>query len=120
MATTACLDDVKNKIPDITDLVKQTDYDAKIKDIEDKYLTTSDYNKFTNEILDAKIKNKKLVNKSDISGFMNNSDLNKRIGTLATKAELKVKQVNIKKLQLFDSFYFHVKSHFEDDGTQSY
>ena len=120
MATTACLDDVKNKIPDITDLVKQTDYDAKIKDIEDKYLTTSDYNKFTNEILDAKIKNKKLVNKSDISGFMNNSDLNKRVGTLATKAKLKVKQVKIKKLQLFDLFYFHVRSHFEDDGTQSY
>ena len=51
---------------------------------------------------------------------MNNSDLNKRVGTLATKAKLKVKQVKIKKLQLFDLFYFHVRSHFEDDGTQSY
>ena len=27
---------------------------AKISDIEKKYVTTSDYNKFTNEILDAK------------------------------------------------------------------
>ena len=35
---------------------KITDYDSKISDIEGKYFTTSDYNKFTNDILDAKIK----------------------------------------------------------------
>ena len=35
---------------------------------------------------------KKLVNESDISGFINNSDLNKKIETLASRAELKVKK----------------------------
>ena len=45
-----------------------------MSDIESKYFTTSDYNKFMNNILDAKIKNKKLVNKS-VSGFIDNSDL---------------------------------------------
>ena len=47
--------------------------------MEGKYLTTSDYNKFKNEILDAKIKNKHLVNKSDASEITNNSDLDKKI-----------------------------------------
>ena len=31
LATTAELNDVKNKIPNISDLVKQTDYDATIR-----------------------------------------------------------------------------------------
>ena len=31
-----------------------------------KFFTTSGYNKFTNDIVDAKIKNKESVNKSDI------------------------------------------------------
>ena len=42
----------------------------------------SDYNKFANEILDANIKNKKLVNKSDISEFIYNSNSDQKIETL--------------------------------------
>ena len=41
LATIASLNDVKNKIPNVSDLVKKkkkkTDFYAKIKDIEDKY-----------------------------------------------------------------------------------
>ena len=41
LATIASLNDVKNKIPNVIELVKKkkkkTDFDAKIKDIEDKY-----------------------------------------------------------------------------------
>ena len=33
------------------------------------------YNKFTSQILDAKIKQKELVDKSAIAGFINNTDL---------------------------------------------
>ena len=51
-------------------------------------------NKFTGKILDAKIK--KRVNESNISVFINISDLDKKIETLTTKAELKAEQdVNI-------------------------
>ena len=46
--------------------------------------TTFDYNKFTNNILDAKVKKNKLVNKSDISGFIKNSDLDDKTKTLVT------------------------------------
>ena len=48
-------------------LVKKKDYTAKISEIEEKYIATSDYNKFEKETLDARIKQKKLVSKSDIS-----------------------------------------------------
>lgn len=41
-----------------------------------KYLNSSNYNKFKKEMLDAKIKEKRLVHISDICNFINNSDLN--------------------------------------------
>ena len=80
----------------------------------------ADYNKFTNKKLHLKIKQKELVSKSEIAGFINNADLDKKVGTLATKAELKAEQDKITKLKAFDSSYFCGKSHFEDDGTQHY
>ena len=85
----------KNKIPNVSDLVKITDYDSKIKDTEGKYLDISDYNKFTNDTLDVKIKEKQLLNKCNISGFINSSDLINKIATLAAKEELKAEQDKI-------------------------
>ena len=70
---------VEKNIHDFTDLVKITDYDAKISDIEGRYFTASDYNKFMSDIIDAKIKQKALVKKSDISNLVKNSDLDKSI-----------------------------------------
>ena len=62
--------------------------------------------KYSNKKLDAKIKNKKLINKSDIFGFIYNSDLDKKIEWLAAKKELKEEQRKILKLQPYESFYF--------------
>ena len=55
LANTATRSNVKNKTPDISDILKKTDYDAKL-------ITTSDYSKFRNSMFNAKIENKKLVN----------------------------------------------------------
>ena len=63
-----------------------------------KYFAIADYNKFTNENLDLKIKQKELVDKSDIAGFINIDDLDKDVATLATKAELKAEKDQITKL----------------------
>ena len=63
----------------------------KYETLRKKYFTASDYNKFMNKKLDVKI-TKKSVNESDISGFINNCDLNKKIETLSTMAELKAKK----------------------------
>ena len=52
-----------------------------MSDIERKYFSMSDYNKFTRDILDAKIKEQELVDKSAITGFINNADLNKKVVT---------------------------------------
>ena len=41
------------------------------KNIKKKYFTSAIYNKFTTETLDAKIKQKESVNKSDISDLKN-------------------------------------------------
>ena len=50
---------VDSKIPDLSGLVRKTDYDAKISEIEGKYFTTSSYNKLTSNIVDVKIKLKR-------------------------------------------------------------
>ena len=72
----------------------------------------ADYNKTDSQTLDAKIKQKELVDKSAIAGFINNPDFNEKIATIATKAELKTEQDKIIKLQLLDHpSYFCNKNH---------
>ena len=73
------------------------------------------------DILDAKITRKELLNKSDISNLIKNSDLNTKLKTLTAKADLKAEQDEIKELQVFDSSYFHGKTFFffGDDGFQN-
>ena len=70
-----------------SNLVKKTDNEAKISEIENKYITTADYNKLAKDIVANNIKNKGLVGKSAIAGFINNVDLGKEVATLATKRQ---------------------------------
>ena len=56
----AKIGEIENKMPNVS-LVKKTAYITKISDIEKKYCITSDYNKFTKDIFDAKVKEKKWV-----------------------------------------------------------
>ena len=74
----AKINEIKGEILSITGLVKKTVYNTKISDIEFKYFITSDYNKFMSNVLDTKIKEKKLVNESNTSIFINNSGLDKK------------------------------------------
>ena len=74
---------------------------------------TAGYNKFTSPILDVKIKQKVLVDKSAIGRFISNADLSKTLATLAGKSESKAQKDKMIKLKMFDSS-------FEDDGTQNY
>ena len=43
----------------------------------------------TNEILDVMIKNKNLVNKSDIAEFIKNTDLDEKIQKIGNKSRIK-------------------------------
>ena len=59
IVTTTALIAVKNRIPAVSNLVKKKrDNDVEILDIKFKYFTTADYNRFTNEKLNLKIKQK--------------------------------------------------------------
>ena len=49
---------VENEMPDVSSLVKKIDFDSKISEIEGRYITTADYNKFTKNIVDNSIKSK--------------------------------------------------------------
>ena len=56
-----------------------------------------------------------MVDKSPIAKFIDSVGLDKKkVSKLGTKAELKVEQGKILKLQAFDSSYFWGKNHFED------
>ena len=78
LATISALTAIENKVPDVSDLVKETNYDAEISDIAPKYFAMVGYNNFTSQTLDAKLKKKELVHKSAIAGFINNADLDKK------------------------------------------
>ena len=66
-----------------------------MSDIENKSFTKSDYNKFRQNILDVKVKEKELMDKSTLPGYINNADLNKKVSTLAMKVDLKSEQDKI-------------------------
>ena len=50
--------EVERKIPDVSVIAKKANYNAQISDIEAKYFTTCDCNKFTSEILETRITEK--------------------------------------------------------------
>ena len=66
------------------------DYNNEVSKIEAKHFTTCNYVKVISEILETKIKEIKLLDKSKVSNLVKSSDLNTKIATLATKVELKV------------------------------
>ena len=84
LAATAALTSVENKIPNVGDLVKKADYDAKISEMEKKYFNNTDYNKFISNTLDAKIAQKKL---DLVNGPGLNEKIKEEVKKLATKAE---------------------------------
>ena len=61
-------------MPDLIGLVQKTNFDGKISEIEEKYLNTFYYTKFTSEVFKAKIRQKEVVSKSNISNLVKNSD----------------------------------------------
>ena len=54
-------------------------YDAKISVIETKYLSISENNKYTDEMINVKMKGKQFVDKYNILGYIDKSDLHKKM-----------------------------------------
>ena len=123
LATASALTAVENQIPSASNLVKKTDYNIKVNEIEkkitdyrhDKYTTTQECNRLIAENLAARLAQADLVKKTDFDNKL--SDLNRKSTSDKTK-HLVVKN-ELKKLETFDSIYFRDTSHFEDNGTQN-
>ena len=81
-------------MPDISTLIKKSDYDTKIAEIESKYVSNTGF--------DSKLAQANVITKRNFD------------------AKIIELENNIKNLQAFDPSYFRSKSHFEEDGAQNY
>ena len=79
---------------DTSTLIKKTDYDTKIEEIESKYVSNTGF--------DSKLAQANVITKRNFD------------------AKIIELENNIKKLQTFDSSYFRGKNYFDEDGTQNY
>ena len=73
LGTTTALTTVENKIPNVSNLVKKTDYNTKVTEIEkklnnhdhDKYIDTPEFNKLAGDVFNARLVQANLVTKTD-------------------------------------------------------
>ena len=85
LATKAALTTVENKIPDVSNLVNKTDHNTKVTEIEnklnshdhDKYIDTSEFNKLTADIFNARLAQADLITKTEFDSRLSN--LNRKI-----------------------------------------
>ena len=124
LATKIALTALENQIPSVSNLVKKTEYNTKVTEIEkklnnynhDKYIDTSEFNKLASDVFNARLAQVSLIAKTDFDAKL--SSLNKKITQTKSKHLFVENEWN--KLKIFDSSYFIGKSHFGEDGTQNY
>ena len=85
MATKTGLTAVESKIPNVSCLVKKTNYNTKITEIEkkladhnhDKYITTPEFNTLAADVFNARLAQANLITKTDFDAKL--SSLNRKI-----------------------------------------
>ena len=115
---------MENEITSASNLVKKTDYNTKVTEIEnklnnpnhDKYIDTPEFNKLASDIFNARLAQANLITKTDFDAKL--SSLNSKI-TQNESIHLLVEN-ELNKLKTSDSKHFIGKSHFGEDGTQNY
>ena len=83
-------------MPDVSSLLKKTDYNTKVTEIEnkpndhnhDKYIATLEFNKLAAHVFNAKLAQANLITKTDFDTKL--SSLNRKITQNKTKHLLKV------------------------------
>ena len=101
-------------------MVKKTDYDTKITEIENeldnhdhgRYITTAEFNTLAADVFNARLAKANLVTKANCDNTV--SSLDSKIAANRTKSESIENEL---KLKIFDSSYFIGKIHFEEDST---
>ena len=100
-------------------MVKKTDYDTKVTEIDDKlnnhnhdkYITTPEFNTLAADVFNAN-----LVKETDFDNTIWSVDSK----IAANKTKNVSTENKFKKLKTFDLSYFRGKSHFGEDRTQNY
>ena len=125
LATNSALTAVGNKIPDVSSLVKRTDYNTKISEIGNKvndhnyykYIATPEFNTMAADVFKAR-----LAAQTDVIREPDFDLKLKGVSDRVTKNKTKYLLVEneLKKLQKIDAAYFRGKIHFEEHGTQNY
>ena len=110
-------------------MVKKTDYNTKITEIEkkltdhnhDKYITTLEFNTLAEDVFDVRLPKANLIIKTDFDAKLSsrNRRINRRINQKKKKKKILVKN-ELNTLKTFCSSYFIGKSYFEEDDTQNY
>ena len=124
LATKTALTAGENKTTDVSNLVKKKGYNTKVTEIENKlnthnhdnYIDTQEFSKLAADVFNARLAQTNLITKTDFDSKL--SILNGKI--TANKAKHLLVKNELNKLKIFDSSYFIRKSHFEEDGTESY
>ena len=91
LATKTALTTVENKIPSVISLIKKTDYDTKISEIEkkltdhnrDKYITTPEFNTLAASVFNARLAQANSITKTDFDNGV--SSLDSKIVTIKQK-----------------------------------
>ena len=102
----------------------KTDYNTKVTKIEnklnnhnhDKYIDTLEFNKLAADVFNARLAQGNFITKTVFDTKL--LSLNRK--STENKSKHLLVENELKKLKTFDSSYFIGKSHFDEDGTQSY
>ena len=124
LATNSALIVVKNKIPNVSSLIKKADYDTKVSEIEkkitdhnhDKHITNPEFNTLAADVFNARLAEVNVITKTDFHSGL--QSLSKRI--TSNKAKHLLVENELKKLKKFDSSCFKDKNYFDNDVTQNY
>ena len=100
-------------MPDVSSLVKETNYVQKISGLEkkltdhnhDKYITTPEFNILAADVFNARLAPVNLITKTDFD--VKRSSLNRKVTT--NKSKHLLVENELKKLKIFDSSYFMAK-----------
>ena len=106
LATTTALTAVESKVPNVSNLVKKTDYNPKISETENKittdhdhgkYIITQEFDKLTAKDFTARLAQINLASKIDIVNFVKKTDFDDKLKNLNKKIiSNKIKHVLVK------------------------
>ena len=70
LGTNTGLTAVENKLPNVLNWVKKTDYNTKVSEIENNYVTAQPFDNLTSENFTATLKQTNFASKNDIANFV--------------------------------------------------